>query len=199
VSFFDEFSPSGEHERGDDPPTAPRSESIRDQPPLHEVLPKIVPNSMILASSGNARIALECVRCWPGGFSLDLAVFVSGEGLGPDELMFFPRSFLTRRATSEARPRIGLLFSDGRRGANIGHLRRAYQRGTDALTLAPDGGRGSRTHISQSIYIRPLPPPGPLTLITAWPERGVPETRVSLDGTGIRSHGQEAISIWQPT
>jgi hypothetical protein len=44
--------------------------------------------------------------------------------------------------------------------------------------------------------VRPLPPPGPLAFICAWPGRGIPTSRMEVDGGAIRAAADTAMTLW---
>jgi hypothetical protein len=44
--------------------------------------------------------------------------------------------------------------------------------------------------------VRPLPPPGPLAFICAWPGRGIGASRVEVDGAAIREAADAAVTLW---
>lgn len=74
---------------------------------------------------------------------------------------------------------LGIEYADGRSVHNIG---RFNPRGNTPLddvaspVLMPGSGGGGDRSADLSFYLSPLPPPGPLRIITAWPGRGLPET-----------------------
>jgi hypothetical protein len=44
--------------------------------------------------------------------------------------------------------------------------------------------------------VRPLPPPGPLTFVCEWPGRGIPGSRVEVDGAAIRQAADAGVTLW---
>ena len=44
--------------------------------------------------------------------------------------------------------------------------------------------------------VRPLPPTGPLAFICAWSERGIPASRMEVDGGAIRAAADAAVTLW---
>lgn len=56
----------------------------------------------------------------------------------------------------------------------------------------PDG----RESLGLTLWLWPLPPPGPLMLVAAWPGRGLPEGAVTLDGEAIRAAAAAARPFW---
>jgi hypothetical protein len=57
-----------------------------------------------------------------------------------------------------------------------------------------EGGRLGRGAIwALELAVQPLPPPGPLAFVCAWPARGIPETRVEIDAGLILAAAAAAV------
>jgi hypothetical protein len=91
-------------------------------------------------------------------------------------------------------------FADGRSVTNI-----------DPSTVGSDGRDPDRPMLSSGPgtgggvdgwsfdmddRVRPLPPPGPLAFICAGPGRGIPTSRVEVDGVAIREAANAAVTLW---
>ena len=46
------------------------------------------------------------------------------------------------------------------------------------------------------LAVQPLPPPGPLAFICAWPGRGIATSRMEVDGGAIRAAAEAAVTLW---
>ncbi len=46
------------------------------------------------------------------------------------------------------------------------------------------------------MWLWPLPPPGPLTFVCAWPAEGVEETHAQIDGAEILAASARAVELW---
>lgn len=44
--------------------------------------------------------------------------------------------------------------------------------------------------------VRPLPLPGPLAFVCEWPGRGIPASRMEVDGGAIRAAADAAVTLW---
>jgi hypothetical protein len=42
----------------------------------------------------------------------------------------------------------------------------------------------------------PCPPPGPLAFSCAWPGRGIPSSRMEIEGAAIRAAADTAVTLW---
>jgi hypothetical protein len=80
---------------------------------------------------------------------------------------------------------------------------------TDDTAVGPDqpvlveagiGGEGGRlgrgAYWDLELAVQPLPPPGPLAFVCAWPGRGVPESRVEIDAGLILDAAAAAVPFF---
>jgi hypothetical protein len=58
------------------------------------------------------------------------------------------------------------------------------------------GGGGGGDSFNMQYWMWPLPPAGPLTVVSEWPAYDVPETRVVIDATELRARAGESEAIW---
>jgi hypothetical protein len=58
------------------------------------------------------------------------------------------------------------------------------------------GGPDDRQDVRLTLWIWPLPPPGPLTLTCSWPGRGLHDARLVLDADAIRAAASRAQPFW---
>ncbi|MEV6340472.1 hypothetical protein AB0M12_37840 [Nocardia vinacea] len=90
---------------------------------------------------------------------------------------------------------VGVEFSDGRTATNIDPWR--LDDDADTAILMSGGGGGSTDGFSATTYyLTPLPPPGPLTVIVAWPAAGIAEQRAELDTEAFRRAAERAELLW---
>jgi hypothetical protein len=137
----------------------------------------------------------------------DLAVFVSGLRVfsnGVDftvEVRARRRTGGGRRTLSDAlhgngdtQLLLGVEFSDGRRCSNVGL--RLMEAADAEPTLWPggggSGGRGGRI----SLFLSPLPPPGELRMICAWPSQGIEDSAVLLPTNQILEAAGRVTELW---
>jgi len=80
-------------------------------------------------------------------------------------------------------------------------------RSPDAFATEPDGwslmnaqggggGDDRRYSGSTGLWLWPLPPPGPIELVGEWGARGVPESRIILDGSALLTRVAEVQPLW---
>lgn len=83
---------------------------------------------------------------------------------------------------ADERLRLGLEYADGRTATNVNPMPlpadpRAGDLADDEVVLAQSGGGGGGRTFEQGYWVTPLPPPGPLAFVCAWPALGITETR----------------------
>ncbi|MGP3690370.1 hypothetical protein ACTVZO_37710 [Streptomyces sp. IBSNAI002] len=168
-------------------------------PPERWVLPGVAPVARTLARGTHVCVALNGVRAWPSGATLDLVIFARRvRWPGPRSLAPFPQP-LPRAGDAEGLA-LSVRYADGRRACTADHHRGSPRQGRartpeDPVLRYGDGGGGPFLY-RQSVHLWPLPPPGRLTVTAAWPGRGVPESRTDLDATAIRDAAGQATAIW---
>jgi hypothetical protein len=62
--------------------------------------------------------------------------------------------------------------------------------------LVPQGGAGGERVRSQSYWVWPLPPDGPLAFVVEWPALGVPLTQARVDAALIRQAAAQDEGLW---
>jgi hypothetical protein len=137
----------------------------------------------------------------------DLAVFVSGLRVfsnGVDftvEIRARRRTGGGRRSLSDAlhdhgnsQLLLGVEFSDGRRCSNAGL--RLMEAADDEPTLWPGGGGVGGRSAGISLFLSPLPPPGELRMVCAWPSQGVEDSTVLLPTDQILEAAGRVTELW---
>ncbi|HEX6763636.1 MAG TPA: hypothetical protein VF094_12640 [Gaiellaceae bacterium] len=89
---------------------------------------------------------------------------------------------------------VGFRFADGRKATSLGH--RAWDEERPDPLLMQRGGSGSDRELRQRYWLWPLPPPGPLQAVVAWPERGIAEAEVEVDGAAILEAAARVDTLW---
>jgi hypothetical protein len=94
---------------------------------------------------------------------------------------------------------LGVEYSDGRTGNNLGGFRGAWESGLDPASpaLLPGGGGGGDRLVDLAVSLSPLPPPGDLRIIAAWPARELPETVTVLDADRLIEAASRAVTLWE--
>ena len=175
--------------------------------PCTNELPGMAPLAVILARTAETVVAVTGIRAYPAGFGFTLNLRLRGldprqrrgfwpfHELGPHRGPPWPDEVL----------RLTIQFSDGRSVNNLDPPAVGAD-GPDPAQPMLSSGPGTGMAVSGSFRdrwvwdmdyrVRPLPPPGPLAFICAWPERGIPSSRLEVDGAAIREAAGAAVTLW---
>jgi hypothetical protein len=173
-----------------------------------EMLPGVAPVALVLARTDDTLVGVTDVRGYPNGFVFLLRLRW-GLVADPDEEVRWPFPHWGSPDPLDGDPfpdellRFGVQFADGRKVTNMGMYPFVPE------DLAPDqpvlveagvGGEGGRLGRGASwdleLALQPLPPPGPLAFVCAWPGRGIPESRVEIDAGLILDAAAAAVPFY---
>ena len=188
--FFESLPPAA-----DEPPGA----SYRTPPwlaPPRGTLPGVVALERVLARTELAAVCVTRLGAYPTGFEMELVTLSRSMADDLDPLLFGPPR---RRHGSEAEGlpdemlRFGVQFADGSKATNVGGDR-PYDPAVAPAgpVIIPGGGGGGGGSWRQSLWVWPLPPPGPLLLVCEWPAARIPLTRSEIDARLIVDASERA-------
>jgi hypothetical protein len=152
-----------------------------------DMLPGVAPVSLVLARNDNTVVGLTDVRGYPNGFAFVLRVRW-GLVADPDEQPPWPfpdwgsPDPLEDEPLPDALLRFGVQFADGRKTTNLDMYPFVPERLPPDQPVLVEGGRLGRGALwDLELVVQPLPPPGPLAFVCAWPARGIPEVQAEID------------------
>lgn len=94
----------------------------------------------------------------------------------------------------------GILFGVGYADGRKAILGRGHPTSIDedppGPLLMPRGGGGGTAEWRMGVWLWPLPPPGDLTFVTAWPSQGISETSVTVDASELNAAASQAEHLW---
>lgn len=186
MSFFDEF-----------PAPPPRPKPSRREPKPWDGPPDgwiggWVPWRVLLHRSDSGLAVLRDFEAFPTGLEFSLVTRLKEdpserEGPGGRHAFFALGSGL----------RLGVAFADGRKTVAGRSLNQQPTGDPSQPVLRPGGGGGGGSTYRLSLWLWPLPPPGPLTWVSHWPDRNLPETSVEVDATILEAAAGEAEQLWE--
>ena len=156
-------------------------------------MPGSVAADLLLLRTEEVAVTLGLLRAYTSGFEFTVDTYSRARRLRHGGM---PGRRAFEEAEAEGGLRLGLEFSDGRR-AEIG-TPRPYpdQVGPDTLVVVPAGSGGSDRSWHGRFWVHPLPPPGPLSFVAAWPDFAVTEARIELEADAILSAAERANALW---
>ncbi|MFZ3494966.1 hypothetical protein ACODT5_17395 [Streptomyces sp. 5.8] len=154
-----------------------------------------VTGPVVIGRTDGVVVVARQVLAYPVGLEIEVeahargAASPPGEGAPPGPVGF----------TGPARPAFRLRLPDGRdvvqdetSGLRDGRGPSLVVSGSEGSWGGPEGGGDVRL----TLWVRPLPPPGPLTLSCTWPERGLRHAALVLDGDAVRAAALRARPFW---
>jgi hypothetical protein len=164
-------------------------------PPDNE-LPGATPFHAVLAKSDDLVIAVVGADAYSTGMSIRIAIRLrrlDASLHGFDEPPYGPGGGTLL---------VGVAYPDGRTASTV-NSRRLPDSVTpeDAPSLMDHGGGGGGRTFEMNYWLTPMPPPGDLTIIVAWPTRDIPESRTVISGDVIAQGASANVELWpwQPT
>jgi hypothetical protein len=152
---------------------------------------------LVVGRSGGVALTVGAIRAYRTGFQFT----VTGLLRTPSAATRDGRGW-RQRVDVELGPlatefcQVGVQFSNGRSAANL-HWRPPATSSAPVgpLLVALEGG-GAGRRFDMDYWVCPLPPPGPVTFVCAWPMHGLPETRTTVDAGLILDAAARCIEFW---
>jgi hypothetical protein len=164
-------------------------------PPDSEV-PGAIPFHAVLGRNDELAVAIVAAQAFSSGISIKIAIRLrysdtTPHGLGAEIVGHH------HRGGSGQGFLLGVAYPDGRTVSNVNS-----QRFPDPLTpqdqpaLIESGGGGWDRTVDMEYWLTPIPPPGDLTVIVAWPTRGITESRAVIPADAIAEGLAHKIELW---
>lgn len=129
--------------------------------PPQRTLSGVVPLECTLAQNEKVAVCLVCLKAYPSGFEVDMAIVSGDENADIQSVPFGSRRF--RAATGGEVPpemlRFGVQFADGAKAANTQFTAHPGGDEPSVPVILERGGSGGDGRWDQSYWIWPLPPP----------------------------------------
>ena len=91
---------------------------------------------------------------------------------------------------------LGVQLADGRKSTSVGGRPPPAHMPADAITLSRTHGSGHGNAASFSYFVAPVPPPGPVTIVLAWPAFGIGEAKIVLPSDAIADATRRIVTLW---
>ena len=171
------------------PPEPPDHRSPEWSGPPENELGVVVPVRLQLIRTDAVSLAIAALTVYSTGSMVTLALrrrerLPMRDGPPPFHAFSQPDSL-----------RFGVQFADGSKATAGRHLRPGETISPPALMLRGTMGTGS--HSSETtMWMWPLPPPGPLELVCEWRAEGIELTRCDLDADVILDAAAQVEELW---
>lgn len=162
----------------------------RLMPPSNEI-PVLLPWSGTLGRSEDIAVALVGAHLHSSGVLL----YITARGRGAAVLGLHGAASGRFDANGDVLC-LGVEMADGTAAANID--RAADAGSSNYPTLMRGGGGGGPSSVDVTYFLSPVPPPGPVCMVCAWPSRDIPETRSEFDGTHLTELLAQVTELWPP-
>jgi hypothetical protein len=162
----------------------------------------LVPLRLVLVRTAELAVAIPSATAYRTGFGFDLAIH---RAAGGDDAFALDRTlhWLGREGSPPPEAlRVGVQFADGQKATSLERwwdyfaLQDWAQAPPPGPVLVPRGGAGGERVRSQSYWVWPLPPDGPLAFVVEWPALGVPVTQARVDAALIRLAAAQDEGLW---
>lgn len=174
-------------------PRRPPATHPHDGPP-DRVLGEPVGGSTVVARTDSVVVAVDRVVAYPTGFELGVTVRTHDSPVLSSDVGGRRREWSGTSAFPGESLRVGVVFADGRASVAENFTGRPPQ--ASDVRLLPMHGSGTQARFDQRFWVEPVPPPGPVGVVVEWERRGLPETRVDLDGRAIVDAAARAETLW---
>jgi len=91
---------------------------------------------------------------------------------------------------------VGVKLADGRKATNAGGRPPGVELREDDVTLARIGGQIGGNSALLTYFLTPTPPPGPVTLILAWPTFDIEESTLVIPGNELAAAAGRRVTLW---
>jgi hypothetical protein len=162
----------------------------------------LVPLHLVMVRTADLAVAIPSATAYRNGFGFELAIrraAASGDAFALDRTLHW----LGREGSPPPEVlRVGVQFADGQKATSLERWwdyfdpQDAAQAPPPGPVLVPQGGAGGERVRSQSYWVWPLPPDGPLAFVVEWPALDVPLTQARVDGALIRQAAAQDEGLW---
>jgi hypothetical protein len=167
----------------------------------------MAPVAVVLARTEETVVAVTGIRAYPTGFGFTLNLRLRNlDPRGRRGFWPFPEfGYHGGRTVPADAFRLTIEFADGRSVTNLDPapsdpevpvFEQPMLSSGPGTGLVGSGSSPDRWGWDMDYRVRPLPPPGPLAFVCVWPDRGIPPSRVEVDGAAVLGTADAAMRLW---
>jgi hypothetical protein len=158
-------------------------------PPDNE-LPGAIPFHALFAKTDDLAVVLVGADAYSTGMLIKIAMRLRRADRSPHGLHADPYG------PGGSGLLVGAAYPDGRTASNVGSSFPDPIALGDAPTLLGQGGGGGGRTFQMDYWLTPMPPPGELTIIVAWPARNIAESLTVIPAAVIAQGRSANIELW---
>jgi len=163
-------------------------------------LPVLLPVGEFLARTDGTAISVSHVEVYSTGTVIHATVVLRRRDESDRDWSWMMHGGFGRRERTGDELRWGVTLADGS-AAEVGdhpswHDRPVGWRLGWANGTGGGGGTDDRYELHQGLWLWPLPPAGPVEFTVEWRERGIAESRVTLDGDAFLAAVSRVRPLW---
>jgi hypothetical protein len=181
---------------GDDEQRAEMAKLMRRHQAPDNEIPGGVAFAAVIARNDAAAVGLTGLLAHSTGWSATVSVRLRTTP-DPSKLHQLSRTIAGGPFGQDQAVLLGLEYSDGRAGVNVPVGPLPHDVGKGGLSITRGGGSGGGRSFDNRFWVSPLPPPGPVTVICAWPAMGIEETRTEFDAALLLEAAASATTLWE--
>jgi hypothetical protein len=145
---------------------------------------------LVLARSEQAAVVLNGITAYREGIELELAIRLRAY---PPGGRHWAQAIHEGSAAGPDAFRFAIELADGRAailGRLVGHAHREH------AVLVPRGASAQGRRFDGRYWLAPLPPPGRIVVVCAWPAAGIEDSRVAIDAAPILDAASRSELLW---
>jgi len=151
----------------------------------------------VVFRSAKCALQLETTRVFSTGVQFQFRVLVRQQtARQPGQAPTAPSMLGMGRTGGDDALWVGVKLADGRKATNAGGRPPSVELPEDAVTLSRTGGQSSGNSASLSYFLTPAPPPGPVTLILAWPAFDIEESTLVIPADELAAAATRRVTLW---
>lgn len=179
---------------GSSPSPEQQREFQRRMGPPENELPGAIAFRAVVGRTDEFVVAIVGADAYSTGISISIAIRLRHGDRSELAHELFGRRY---RGASGAELLVGVAYPDGRTASSVSPTSFPDPlTDLDQPTLMQGGGGGGGRAFNTDYWLSPLPPPGDLTIVVAWPAHSIDETHTLMPGDVIADGVAHNVELW---